>query len=83
MKKCDGFLLIDALLSMSIIIIICLILLPITYQLNQQYEKALIDLEHVRAFYTEVVINEEQIIQNDKSICLQKDHSTCIQIDEN
>ncbi|MCU7556832.1 type II secretion system protein [Macrococcus capreoli] len=78
MRKYKGFVLIDSLLSFSVVMIITLMLLPIYYKMNDTYEKKKQSLEAYRLAYVEIVINERGgYIEGDK-ICYKKDQIYCI-----
>ncbi|WP_414042936.1 hypothetical protein [Macrococcus animalis] len=79
MKKYKGFVLIDSLLSFSIVSIICLMLLPMYYTLSKSYEEKKISLENYRIAYVEIVINKRGGYLDGDFICYKTDETHCIQ----
>jgi len=78
LKKYDGFMLIDSLLSFSVVALITLSLLPMYFTLSHTYEQKKKSLEMYRIAYVEIVINERGGFIEGDQICYKKDKVYCI-----
>lgn len=76
MKKAEGFLLIDTLLSLSLIALICGLLIPTLFSLQSNYELSLEEVREYREFYVEVKGGANVEIK-EQELCIQQ--SFCIQ----
>lgn len=75
MKKDEGFLLIDTLLSLSLIMLICGLLIPTLFSLHTNYESSLLEVRQYREFYVYVKGGAEVEIRENE-LCIP--HSFCI-----
>ncbi|WP_414046952.1 hypothetical protein ACMGE7_06745 [Macrococcus equi] len=78
MKKYKGFMLIDSLLSFSVVAIITLCLLPMYLNMSRVYEKKKDSLENYRVAYIEIVINKRKASIEGDYICYEKVEKYCI-----
>lgn len=79
MKKYKGFMMIDCLLSFSVVSIITLMLLPMYITMSNTYEQKKLQLEQYRIAYVEIVINKRGGYISGDAICYTTDKRYCIQ----
>lgn len=79
MKKYKGFMMIDCLLSFSVVSIITLMLLPMYITMSNTYEQKKLQLEQYRIAYVEIVINKRGGYISNDAICYKTDKRYCIQ----
>lgn len=79
MKKYKGFMMIDCLLSFSVVSIITLMLLPMYITMSNTYEQKKLQLEQYRIAYVEIVINKRGGYISNDAICYTTDKRYCIQ----
>lgn len=71
--------LIDCLLSFSVVSIITLMLLPMYITMSNTYEQKKLQLEQYRIAYVEIVINKRGGYISNDAICYTTDKRYCIQ----
>jgi len=77
LKKDSGFLLVDAMLSLSIIVLICTALIPMLHQMNKTYRESLDDVADYRSFYVYVKTGGT-VIEQDGMLCKAGADHYCI-----
>lgn len=70
---------IDCLLSFSVVSIITLMLLPMYITMSNTYEQKKLQLEQYRIAYVEIVINKRGGYISNDAICYTTDKRYCIQ----
>lgn len=70
--------LIDSLLSFSVVALITLSLLPMYFTLSHTYEQKKQSLERYRLAYVEIVINERGGFIEGNQICYKSDKIYCV-----
>lgn len=70
--------LIDSLLSFSVVALITLTLLPMYFTLSETYEKKKAMLEAYRIAYVEIVINERKGYVDGDKLCYELDKIYCV-----
>lgn len=70
MKASNAFLLIDALLSLAVVSLICLMLLPMLQTMSQHYQASYTELQIYRQVYIEVR-RGEGVYERNNEICTQ------------
>ncbi|UTH12940.1 hypothetical protein [Macrococcus equipercicus] len=78
MYRDDAFLLIDAILSLSIITLICAVLIPLLHQMNSTYAVSTKELEDYREFYVYVKSGGD-VIEQGGALCRKDSETVCIQ----
>lgn len=77
MRRHDGFLLVDAMLTFSIIALITLLIIPMLQQMSRHYDEALKDVERHRQLYVEFLAGEE-VVEYPGEYCSSVHRNLCI-----
>ncbi|WP_165981012.1 hypothetical protein [Macrococcus lamae] len=78
MRKDNGFLLVDALLSLSTVTIICAVLIPMLHEMNITYKKSMEELTDYHNFYV-YVKSGGAVIEREGYLCRATNDTICIQ----
>lgn len=70
LRRYDGFLLIDAMLSMFIITMLIFTIIPMLDQLDKIYKDKLEQVERIRYFYV-LVLDDYEVIESEKNLCIE------------
>ncbi|GGB04883.1 type II secretion system protein [Macrococcus hajekii] len=71
MKANKGFLLVDSMLAMSIVVLICMVILPMLQTMQHHYEQAYQEVQHYREFYVEIK-GGAQVHEVQRQLCTQQ-----------